>query len=110
MGWLKGAVIGMAVLIAIGMGLLVYGVVTKTGPKKPADAAGTEPRPPAPHPPKAFGTAHVAVPDGCRVEELAPDGDRLYLLIGPSDTPACDMTIVVDPVTGRTLGTLRFRP
>ena len=109
MGWLKGAVIGMAVLIAIGMGLLVYGVVTKTGPKKPADA-GTEPRPPVSHPPKAFGTAHVAVPVDFRVEELAPDGERLYLLIGPSDTPACDMTIVVDPATGRTLGTLRFRP
>lgn len=102
MGWLKGAVIGMAVLIAIGMGLLVYGVVTKTGPKKPA-LAGSAPQ-------KAFGTVTVPLPDGCRVEEIVPDGERVYLLVGPAGTPACDMTIVVDASTGRTLGTLRFRP
>ena len=39
-----------------------------------------------------------------------PDGERVYLLVGPAGTPACDMTIVVDASTGRTLGTLRFRP
>lgn len=109
MGWLKGAVIGMAVLIAIGMGLLVYGVVTKTGPTKPADT-GSIPRPPSPAPPKAFGTVKVDIPDGCRVEEIVPDGERVYLLVGPADTPPCDAAIVVDPATGRTLGTLRFRP
>lgn len=106
MGWLKGAVIGMAVLIAIGMGLLVYGVVTKTGPK----SAGSEPQPTSSRQPKAFGTVTVPLPDGCQVQELAPDGERVYLLIGPVETPACDMTIVVDASTGRTLGTLRFRP
>ena len=106
MGWLKGAVIGMAVLIVIGMGLLVYGVVTKTGPK----STGSESQPTSSRQPKAFGTVTVPLPDGCRVEEIVPDGERVYLPIGPADTPACDMTIVVDASTGRTLGTLRFRP
>ena len=106
MGWLKGAVIGMAVLIAIGMGLLVYGVVTKTGPK----SAGSEPQPASSRQPKAFGTVTVPLPEGCRVEEIVPDGERVYLLVGPADTPSCDTAIVVDPSTGQTLGTLRFRP
>ena len=127
---LKGLVIGMGLLIAAGMALFAYGLYQKiTDPGftffagEPGDgapaavpaaspAADTTPAPaPAPAavaPPAAFGTIAVPLPAGCSLARVIPEGDRLYLRIGPAGR--CERVVVVDVATGSVLGTITVRP
>ncbi len=123
---LKGLVIGMGVLIVIGMAVFAYGLYQKItdpeftffaaepGDGAPASASAAPPTPtpaptPAPAPPRAaFGTIGVPLPEGCVLARVIPEGDRLYLRIGPAGR--CERVVVVDVATGSVLGTIALQP
>ena len=107
---LKGLVVGMGILIVAGMALLVWGFYHKaTDPgfslfsgwvgNVVSDAAA----------PKAFGEVSISLPEGCTVVEVRPDGNRVYLRVGPP-VGACARVVVIDTGTGSVLGTIRVRP
>ena len=96
---LKALVIGMGLLIAAGMALIAYGFYsTATDP-------GFAPFSPSTGPARGFGEASVTLPSGCTIVEVQPDGDRLYLRIGPPISD-CERVIVLDAHTGEVLGTI----
>jgi hypothetical protein len=103
MPWLKGLVIGLGVLLAAGMGLLVYGFAAKLG-KPPAGESGQ-----AKGPAKAFGAIDLALPAGCAIAGVTPDGARLYLLVGPAGS-SCERVVVLDAARGAVLGEIKPRP
>ncbi len=103
----KIAVIGLSLLIVIGLGVLVYGL-TARGPDREA-AAAHKPANAAPGALiPAFGEVRVALPEGCSVTEMLARDDRLYLRTGPAGQ--CERIVIIDTLTGRTLGTLLLRP
>ncbi len=117
---LKGLVIGMGLLIAAGMAVFAYGLYQKIAdpeftffPAEPGDAPPVPAAPPlsvAPRlpAPGAFGTIAVPLPEGCIRARVIPEGDRLYLRIGPAGR--CERVVVVDVATGSVLGTITVGP
>lgn len=105
MGILKTVVIGMAVLIVIGMGLLVYGLVTRS---VNGDDPGGAPQAAAPAPMIPFGEVVVPAGPGCAIADMAADGGRLYVRTGPGAD--CARIFVLDPATGTVLGTVAVAP
>lgn len=119
MRWLKSLVIILGVLIAGGLVLLGYGFF-KTAqdpnwrlaqlfraepdrtPSERAETAGAPP--PAATAPRAFGKVQLALPIGCSVTDIDPDGRRAFLTIGPPGP--CHRVIVIDVDAGRVLGTI----
>jgi len=57
---------------------------------------------------KPFGELAVPVPAGCTIARVIPDGNRLYLQIGPEGP--CTRVVVVDLATGSVLGTVTVQP
>jgi hypothetical protein len=49
-----------------------------------------------------FDTAALPVPDGCRVEQMTAEGDRLILAIGGRDD--CRRVLIADMKTGKLIG------
>ena len=99
---LKALVIIMGVLILIGTMVVVvtiYNRVTKTADRTPAEDT---PRAGASAPPATFGETSVPIPDGCRVVEMVPSGDRLLLRLGSVER--CNRILVIDLRTGSQLG------
>ena len=103
---LKGLVIGMGILIIAGLILLGYAFYARmTDPevrlmKQPAPSqAGLREG-------EGFGEADLALPDGCSVVDMEPDGKWLYLRVGPAGS--CERILIVDPLVGRVHGTLVF--
>lgn len=98
---------GLGLMIVIGLGLLVYGITARTSnrdaetAKKPAVAAPNALV-------TAFGEVRVALPEACSVVEMLAKDDRLYLRTGPAGQ--CERILIIDTLTGRTLGTLLIRP
>ena len=87
---LKLLVTVMTVLLALGMALLVYGML-RAGSK----AKG------------AFGEAAVALPDGARTAGWQASGERLLVdLAGPGEDE--QSILVIDLATGRELGVIRL--
>ena len=114
---LKGLVIGLGVLIVVGFVALIYGFYVKiTDPDfrvtKDGDAEAAAPMAPSPPMRAGFGETTVAVPAGCAVADMRPDGERLYLRLGPgpSSGPDCDAILVVDAATGTRIGLIRLGP
>ncbi|MCH7693151.1 MAG: hypothetical protein IID50_06870 [Proteobacteria bacterium] len=117
---LKGLVIGMGLLIAAGMALFAYGLYQKiadpeftffpgdTGDEAPAAAPAPADLAPRLAAPGAFGTIAVPLPEGCILARVIPEGDRLYLRIGPAGR--CERVVVVDVATGSVLGTITVGP
>ena len=106
MAFLKSLVIGLGALIFAGLGLLAYGFYHQArdpGWRLFSTAAPGE-RPAAPAAP--FGTVGLDLPAGCTIDDVAPDGERAYLTIGPEDGP-CARVIVFDVVGGRVLGVIK---
>jgi hypothetical protein len=95
---LKSLVIGMGVLILLGVVAVAYGIYGKMD-RRP-DAAG-------PASLKPFGDIVVPGP-GCAIADVRPDGDRLYMRLGP--TGPCARVVVVDLAAGRVLGTVSVAP
>ena len=112
---LKGLVIGLGLLIAAGMALFAYGLYQKIAdpeftffPAETGDAPPVAAVPPVAAAPGAFGTIAVPLPEGCVLARVIPEGDRLYLRIGP--TGRCERVVVVDVATGSVLGTITVGP
>ncbi len=98
---LKILVAVMSTLLVLGMVMLIYGLL-----RKGVNGESAETPPPAPaSPAKNFGDRALPLPPGCTVMEMRPDGDRLYLRLGPNGN--CARIIVVDTASGRLLGTLK---
>ena len=101
----KALVIGLGVLLLAGIALLTFGISQKAADPKfklfegrPASGAAVN----------TFGETRIALPEGCSVTEIRPDGPRLYLRIGPPG--ACERIIAVDAATGQPLGSIWLRP
>ena len=113
---LKSLVIGLGFLILLALTLLAYGFYLKArdpgwrlfSPSPPAGLTVTAPALPTRPAPKTFGSLDLRLPEGCVIDSLRPDGERLYLTIGPAGP--CHRVIVVDVGQGRVLGTIRPRP
>lgn len=111
MGLLKSVVIGTAILIVAGIGVLIWGVThhwndSSTKTASPAAA-------PATVAPAAAGTApesiaaEIAVPEGAHLEQMSTTADRLVLRFAG---PQGDRIMVVDPKSGRVTGTISVVP
>jgi hypothetical protein len=72
----------------------------------PAPAVASSPTPAGPLP--VFGDAPVALPDGCRVVEMVPAGERLMLRLG--SVARCNRILVLDLATGAILGSFDLAP
>lgn len=102
---LKALVIVMGVLIVVGTTVVVVTIYNRmqtlgeTAPE-PAAAPASAAAPAGPLP--VFGAAPVALPDGCRVVEMVPAGERLLLRLG--SIARCNRILVLDLGTGATLG------
>lgn len=111
MKMLKTVVIGMAVLIALAICLIAYGLYKKSvepgwklfGPERAASAAN----PSTTATPSNFANFSIGLGAGCSIVDVRPDGQRAYLLIGPDD--GCAAVIVVDIEAGRVLGRIDGR-
>ncbi len=107
MQYLKALVIGMGVLIVVCVGLLAYGLLSKTGSRSSLNA------PAETMSPTEFG--HVALEGhaGCVIAQTTLKDHRLVLrLDGQYDQhrARCQKTIVIDLNTGTVLGTVTLGP
>ncbi len=111
---LKALVIVMGVLIVIGTTVVVvtiYNRMQTLGEAAPEPAAAATPGPPAAAPAASaplpvFREAPVALPDGCRVVEMVPAGERLLLRLG--SIARCNRILVLDLGSGAVLGSFEL--
>jgi hypothetical protein len=116
---LKALVIVMGVLIVAGTTVVVVTIYNRmqtlgevapapaaTPAPTPAPAVASSPTPAGPLP--VFGDAPVAVPDGCRVVEMVPAGERLMLRL--CRVARCNRILVLDLATGAVLGSFDLAP
>lgn len=100
---LKALVIFLGVLIVAGVGLVIYGVSSKIGPK-PASAPTVSIAADAP-----FGSVDIPLPDGASVQQIFAAGDRVIVRVGTgTGNGAADRLIVLDPAHGRIAGSFGF--
>jgi len=107
---LKALVIVMGVVIVVGLTVVVvtiYNRLNRPAVQTPASAASAVSAPQS-ESASGFGSAQLTVPEGCRVVEMVPAGDRLLLRLG--SPPRCDTILVVELATGRQLGTIDLIP
>ena len=108
MAALKTLVIVMALLIVAGTGLIAWGLYEKAAdPGFKPFAGGGEP-PPEEASARPFGRIDLDLPSGCTIADSRPDGERLYVRVGPPGP--CARIIVVDIVHGQVLGTIAVVP
>ena len=108
---LKIIVIAMGMLIVVGVAGLGYGFYQKSrdlawtsfAPAAEATISAT----PAPAGP-TFGTISLDLPKDCIIARINPDGDRIYLTIGPPGP--CNRIVVIDVAGSRVLGTVQPQP
>ena len=92
---IKALVFGMAILIVIGVGLLIYGISKNVGP-----VVGEGPA--------AFGTVRASLPAGATVEDVHLDGESLVVRLSLAGGGA---TLMVFRLTdGRQTGTIELQP
>ena len=89
----KLLVIVMTAALVAGLGLLVYGMVTRTA------SLGDGPAP--------FGTVDVAVPAGATVKTMVADRGLVYLHL---TSPAGERVLVLDGRTGQRVGEMALSP
>lgn len=101
---LKIVVIVMAVIIAIGLAAVGYGIYQKAkeldlSSKKTSQQDG-------------FSEKNLPIPPGCQLIDMKPDGARLYIRLGsaPGSDRKCTTILVIDTITGKTIGTLKAAP
>jgi hypothetical protein len=80
---LKALVIVFALVLVAAALFLVYAGITRMGKS-------------------GFDLATLPVPDGCRVEQMTAEGDRLILSIGGRDD--CRRVLIADMKTGKLIG------
>jgi hypothetical protein len=95
---IKGLVIFMGVLLLAGLGLLGYGLMTKTHHKGMAapGANATD-----------FGQVSVPVPAGARIEQMTAASDRVILRLSGTGP---ERIMVLDPASGRVTGSFALTP
>ncbi|MSO70979.1 MAG: hypothetical protein EXQ88_03045 [Alphaproteobacteria bacterium] len=86
---LKVVVIALGVLIVALLAAIIWKIVALAG------GAGDR---------RGFGEMRLGLPAGCRIVEAQSGDGRLVLRIG--DGAGCDRVLLVDPVSGRVLGTI----
>lgn len=102
---LKSVVIGMAVLIALGMALLVYGLARPGWrPFAPATGGAAD----ADAPLAAFGDRRLPLPPGCSIADMAVTGQRLLVRTGPDGL--CARIYIISLGDGAILGTVGTPP
>lgn len=110
---LKALVIFLGVLIVAGVGLVIYGVASKVGPKpapvalSTAAHAPTAPSAAAPSPAAPFGSIDIPLPDGATVQQVFAAGDRVIVRVGTGKGTG-DRLIVLDPTHGQVSGSFGF--
>lgn len=115
---LKALVIIMGVLIVVGTTVVVVTIYNRMnrpaegvvggGDAAPAPTATVPAEAPGTVPPPEFAPASVAIPDGCRVVEMVPAGERLLLRLG--SIARCNRILVLDLGSGRLLGSIDLVP
>jgi len=91
---LKALVIGMAVLIVIGMGLVVYGMVRQ------ADNLSRR---------QTFGDVNLSIPAGCQlVEAITGDRGLLVLRLTGEGGQGCEQVLVFDSLRGEFRGRIHL--
>lgn len=121
---LKSLVIGLGIMIVVAMVALAYGLYYKAtnpdfklfswgaqqaappAPATPLQAPTTAPAPATPA--KPFGAITAPLGEGCTIVEMVPQGDKLYLRLGPG--ALCQQVIVIDTRSGTVLGTVTAKP
>lgn len=99
---LKALVIGMGVLIVLAIGLLAYGLLTKTK------------SPPAQPEIASFERLALTGNADCRIENTTPEGHRLVLELAPavdgSPDLGCEKIVIIDLTTGTVTGEIALQP
>ncbi len=108
MAALKALVIAMALLIVAGMGLIAWGLYEKAADPGFKLFAGDGEAAPPQASVRPFGRVDLELPAGCTIADSRPDGERLYVRVGPPGP--CARIVVVDIVRGRVLGTVSVSP
>lgn len=90
----------MGILLLSGLGLLAYGVATKTG------QSGAKPVASPTYRAEDFGAVAVPVPAGARVEQALVVGERVVVRISGGG----DRLIVIDPAGGSVAGSFVLVP
>lgn len=88
MRFLKALVIFFAFLLLAAAGILIAVGIARMGKS-------------------GFDRASLPVPDGCRVEQMATDGDRLILSIGGRDD--CRRVLIADMKNGKLIGQFELK-
>ncbi|CCG40681.1 hypothetical protein [Magnetospirillum molischianum] len=101
---LKALVIFLGVLIVAGVGLVIYGVSSKVGPKStPPVTTGATTALSSTN----FGSVDVALPKGATIEQVFAAGNHIIVRIG-TDKGIADRLIVLDPARGQVTGSFVF--
>ena len=108
---LKSLVIGLGLLIASGLGFLIYGFIKKSddpgwrpfGGSTPPMVVGPAATPAMPAA-QISGDIKLDLPIGCQIRDVRPAGQLLYVLTGPA--AVCGQVLVVDPAAKRVIGRL----
>ncbi len=98
---LKGLVVFMGILVVAGMAALAYGIYKKATDPDFTVFAG---KPGKGEKSAAFGDVDFPLPADCNIVETIPEGDRLYLRIGP--VGPCERIVVISAEDGSVIGTL----
>ena len=96
---LKTLVIGLGVLIALGLGLLVYGFFKTSS--DPTWRLFGDARPAA----APAGDIELNLPTGCEIKDVTQLGGQIYVLTQPAGV--CGQVLIVDPTTGRVTGRIK---
>ena len=111
---LKALVILMAILIAVGAGLVAVTLYKRTTAHleakdgTPAAEKTTETGKSAGSEKRGFGTQHIVLPEGAHLDDVATSGNRMVLRLRLAD--GSPRLIVVDLDSGATLGEFDFGP
>lgn len=87
-GFLKALVIFFALVLVAAALFLIYAGTTRMGKS-------------------GFDLATLPVPDGCRVEQMTAEGDRLVLSIGGRDD--CRRVLIADMKSGKLIGQFELK-
>ena len=105
---LKVLVIGMALLLIAGLGLVGYGIYRNS--VKPTAAAIRSPAPmtAVEAGSRSYFSVELPLPVGAKLEQMATVGDRLVLRLTGEESG--ERILVVDPATGQVAGTISLVP
>lgn len=107
MQFLKSVVIGMAVLIALAIGFLIYGLVKKSSEPNWKPFAAITPAAPASDALPPFGDVSLDLPPQCQIVSTYGESGRLIFELETAE--GCPDVIVLDLATGKRLGSVRLR-